>query len=349
MTGAALLALVAGSLLPADAAAPGAPAHRLLLRLHDLPPGYLANLASSETGPLDECDYLHPADAEPELAAFIAQYAPKGCFAVYLRLYRVPGFTPAPIAVGTAAMDAGGVGAAEAGLAVAPEAIGHLTGDMALEEVAPAATIGEADRLFHWGEGGHAFASGHTADSFLAWCSGGVVGVVFVEARSFAASDGAATELARRQQDRIEHPTPYTRAEQDSSEVPLDNPALKIRAYWLGRTFEPGGAAPPAHLRGSFAIDGQGVARRQTLWLAYSKGMVLQEWTRAGWKRFSSAHPNAQFTAVTRIGDTVVAVDLHRCGARCGGGNRPYGSLQAAKRVIRGLRFRPQHRVYRSP
>jgi hypothetical protein len=328
--GSLLIAVAAATLLEPSRAAPkrpGALAQRLLLRLHDLPPGYVGNLVSSETGPLDECGYLKPAEAEPELAAFIARYAPKGCSGIYFRLYTMPGFSPAPPAVGSGALDAGSVDAAEAGLAVAPEAIGHLTEGMKLEEVAPPAIVGEATRLFHWTNGGGAFVTGKTSDSFLAWRSDSTVGVIFVEGRSFAASDQIAIELARRQQVHIEQPTPYTRAERDSSEVALDNPILKVRAYWLGRTFRPGNGTPPSRLRGTFSIGGKGVASRQSLTLAYSGGITLREWARGGWKRFSAAHPDDEFAAIAQLGGTVIAVESRR---------------YAAKDIVRGLHPRPK-------
>jgi len=316
------------NLLPeATAGRQSAQAQRLLLRLHDLPPGYADNLVSAETGPLDECDNLRPANAEPRLAVFIARYAPKGCLGIYFRLYRVPGFSPAPPAVGSGALDAGSVEAAEAALAVAPEAIGHLTEGMKLEETVPPATVGEATRLLHWTNGGGAFVAGETSDSFLAWRSGSAIGVVFVEGRSFTASDQAAVELARRQQIHIEHPAPYTRAERDSSEVALDNPILKVRAYWLGRIFRPGKGAPASRLRGTSSVGGKGVASRQYLGLAYSGGVTLREWTRGGWRRFRAAHPDARFTAVVHMGGTVIAVDSRR---------------YATEDIVRGLHPRPK-------
>lgn len=331
---AAVAALVAMGLsvglLPGATAAPKRPdasAQRLLLRLHDLPPGYIGNLVSAETGPLDECGYLRPADAEPRLAAFIARYAPEGCLGVYFRLYRVPGFSPAPAAVGSGAMDAGSVEAAEAALEVAPEAIGHLTEGMELEETAPPATVGEATRLFHWTNGGGAFVAGKTSDSFLAWRSDSAVGVIFVEGRSFAANDQAAVELARRQQAHIEHPTPYTAAERDSSEVALDNPILKIRTYWLGRTFHPGNGTPASRLTGTFSVDGKGVASRQSLALVYSGGITLRERTQRGWKRYRAAHPGAKFAAVVHVGGTVVAIESKR---------------YATEDIVRNLRPRPR-------
>jgi hypothetical protein len=220
----------------------------MLLRLHDLPPGYIGNLVSAETGSLDQCDYLHPAEPQPMLAAFIDRYSPKGCFGIYVRLYRVPGSPPAPPVVGTGALDAGSVEAAEAGLAVAPELISHITQDLVPEEVAPTEIVGDATRLLHWQKVPSLFKPGPSSGSFLAWRSGSVLATVFVDGFRLAADDRIAAELAHIQQSRIEHPTPYTAAEHDDTEVPLEDPALEVPVYWLGRHFAPGHGLPSLRL-----------------------------------------------------------------------------------------------------
>lgn len=238
----------AGLLNSADAASPGATSRQMLLRLHDLPPGYIGNLVSAETGSLDQCDYLHPAEPQPMLSAFIDRYSPKGCFGIYVRLYRVPGSRPAPPVVGTGALDAGSVEAAEAGLAVAPELISHITEDLVPEEVAPTEIVGDATRLLHWKKVPSLFKPGSSSGSFLAWRSGSVLATVFVDGFRLAADDRIAAELANIQQSRIEHPTPYRAAERDDTEVPLEDPALDIPVFWLGRHFSPEHGLPSLRL-----------------------------------------------------------------------------------------------------
>src|SRR3954454_11985145 len=223
----------------------------MLLRLHDLPPGHIAHLASAETGPLDQCDYLHPAEPQPKLAAFVDRYSPKGCFGIYVRLYEVPGSRPAPPVVGTGVLDAGSVEAAEAGLAVAPELISHITEDLVPEEVAPTETIGDSTRLLHWKKVPSLFRPGYSSGSFLVWRSGSVLATMFVDGFRLAADDRIAAELARVQQARIEQPTPYTAAERDDTEVPLEDPSLEVPIYWLGRHFAPEHGLPSLRLLGS--------------------------------------------------------------------------------------------------
>jgi hypothetical protein len=263
----------------------------MLLRLHDLPPGYIGNLVSAETGPLDQCDYLHPAEPQPMLAAFIDRYSPKGCFGIYVRLYRVPGSPPAPPVVGTGALDAGSVEAAEAGLAVAPELISHLTENLVPEEVAPSEIVGDATRLLHWKKVPSLFKPGSSSGSFLAWRSGSVLATVFVDGFRLAADDLVAAELAHIQQSRIEHPTPYTASERDDTEVPLEDPALGIPVFWLGRHFSPDHELPSLRLLDTASeTSSSGGPRASLLYsdhrnLSHGEAVDLNLWPLRQWKQ----------------------------------------------------------------
>jgi hypothetical protein len=268
----------------------------MLLRLHDLPQGYIGNLASAETGPLDQCDYLHPAEPQPMPAAFIDQYSPKGCFGIYARLYRVPGSPPAPPVVGTGALDAGSVEAAEAGLAVAPELISHITEELVLEEVAPTEIIGDATRLLHWKKVPSLFKPGYSSGSFLAWRSGSVLATVFVDGFRLAADDRITAELAHIQQSRIEHPTPYTAAEHDDTEVPLEDPALEVPVYWLGRHFAPGHGLPLLRLlnTGSTELPSPRIPRASLLYsdrrnLNHAEAVSINLWSPRQWRRLAAS------------------------------------------------------------
>src|SRR5690349_11825025 len=247
----ALLASIAAMLVLTGAAAdprsPEDPAERLVLRLPDLPHGYFP------FGPEGSdyefiCEPLDPPDPQPALANFIRRFSPEGCWGIYLRFYRVPGAASSPV-VGTGALDAGSLEAAEAGFAVSGDILNGLVEDEGLQEVTPVATIGGATRLFHWTRVPRFFLNGHLG-SFLVWQSGQDLAVVFATAGTLEASDRIVEELARRQQAHIEAPTPYTRAERNTSEVGLDDPALKLPVYWLGRYFRPGHGLPVARLEG---------------------------------------------------------------------------------------------------
>lgn len=228
---------------------------QVLLRLHDLPLGYRWAGGFVEFSIPMGCHPIEPAGAQPRLAAFLARYSPTGCMALYTRLFRLDGEQPAPLAVGTGAIDAGSVKGAEAGLAVSRELLSHLLGDELPTEVLPPMAIGGATRLFHWEHGG-LFAKDEHSSSFLVWRSGGIVASIFVGGGSAASNDREAVELARLQQARIEAPSPYTPAEADDTEVPLEDPELAgtgpydsfkgMAVIAQGLELRPGPVFPPA-------------------------------------------------------------------------------------------------------
>ncbi len=221
---------------------------RQVLRLHDLPAGYFPFSPEGSDFELI-CEPLDPTDPQPALARFIRRSSPEGCMGIYLRFYRVPGQGPSAELVGTGALDAGSIPAAEAGFAVTPEILSHLTEDEMPKEIATTAVVGDATRLFHWLDAPSFFNHSRRLGSFLVWRSGDVLATVFASAGSLEASDRIAEELARHQQAHIEAPTPYTRAERNTSEVGLDDPALTLPVYWLGRSFRPGHGLPVARLK----------------------------------------------------------------------------------------------------
>jgi hypothetical protein len=251
---------VAGSAGQTRAATPKPPptdALELILRLGDLPLGYevIDGVPDAGVGGL-MCDRVDPANAQPKLDDFLTRNKPAGCVSLYYRTYRVPGAGPEPLVAGSGAMRLASAEAAAEGLAVAPQLLSHALDDELPEEVAPPALVGDATRLFHWRHG-KLFTDKEETMSFLVWRSGAVDAAIFINGGKAAASDRAAVELAQRQQARIEHPTPVTRSDFDDTEVALENPALEVPVYWLGKTFEPGRGLPPMTLEGSSASTGR--------------------------------------------------------------------------------------------
>jgi hypothetical protein len=369
----------AGSAAPRT---PEDPAERLVLRLPDLPHGYFP------FGPEGSdyefiCEPLDPSEPKPALAKFIRRYSPRGCMGMYLRLYRIPGLVSHTEMVGTAALDAGSIQAAEAGFAVAPEILNYFTEDEIAEEITPTATVGDATRLFHWLRVPSIFYNHRTlAGSFLVWRSGDVLGTVLASAGSSGTSDRIAEELARRQQAHIEDPTPYTRAERNTSEVGLDDPALKLPVYWLGRNFRPGPGLPVARLEGGGRTRyfGAGLTAAKVK-LQYSKGLSLSSWTKRGWRRFLAAPDGREifgercltstdvaipggratiyaghvdgfrpcvagsprrFFAVVHVGGIVVGVRISICRDCIKAARGTYNSLAGMKAAVRGLQLRPE-------
>jgi hypothetical protein len=365
----------------ADPRSPEDPAERLVLRLNDLPHGYFPFFLEGSNFEFT-CEPLDPSEPQPALANFIKRYSPRGCIGIYVRFYRVPGLVSHAEMVGTAALDAGSIQAAEAGFAVAPEILDELTEDETAEEIATTATVGDATRLFHWQNAPSFFNHSRRVGSFLVWRSGDVLGTVLASAGSLETSDRIAGELARRQQEHIEAPTPYTRAERNASEVGLDDPALTLPVYWLERSFKPGHGLPVARFEsgGTAHYFGEGLTAAKVE-LQYSKGLSLSSWTKAGWRRFlaspdgreifaerclkstdvavpsgsariytghvagfrpCAAGSSRRFFAVVHLGGVVVGVRISGCRDCPEPPRGTYNSLAGMKAVVRALRLRPE-------
>jgi hypothetical protein len=360
---------------------PEDPTERLMLRLHDLPPGYFPFDFSEGNGVEFICEDLDPSDPSPKLANFVRRFSPQGCLGLYVRVYSVPGVNTDGAVVGTGSLDAGSDEAAGLGFSLADQLLGKLTENGVPEEVAPTATVGDATRLFHWKRAPKLFRNSRFG-SFLVWRSGTVLSAVFASADSLAASDEIVAGLAQRQQAHVEHPTRYTRAERNASEVGLDDPALKLPVYWLGRNFAPGGGLPVARLEsaGASRFAGERLAG-QKLELHYSHNLELSAWTKAGWKRFlttraareileepclkstkltisdrpatiytghvegfgsCTADAPKRFFAVVRLGGLITAVNLDGCRDCPEPVRHSFNSPAGIKAAVRALHLRPK-------
>jgi hypothetical protein len=241
--GLAAIALAAGGSNQREAAQ--------LLRLNDLPLGYLGVELLEEHGNVPECEPLtEPEDTPPRMLAFVRRYHPRGCIFGYQLLFGEPGGAPGPLLVGTGILDAKSMAEAKAGWAVIAEMLGRVVGDQTPVPAKTAAKVGAATRLFHT----HVKlfpGSGEKPVSFLVWRSGKTLAAVMTTGRSFEVDDAAAALYARRQQVHIAEPTRYKNAERYEGEVPLENPAIDLPVYWLGRNFHPAGL-PAVRLADSF-------------------------------------------------------------------------------------------------
>ena len=379
----AALVAIAGATAFALAPDPEDPNERLALRLSDLPPGYFPiPIGPEESGIEFLCEGVDPTEPSRILAKYVKRFDPVGCLGIYLRAYRVPGPAPTASVVGTGALRSNTIAGAVAGFAVAGELLGKLVEKRRdLEEWAPEETVGEATRLFHWHHIPRTYLRNDRRGSFLVWRSGRVVSAAFAAATSFADSDRIALELAQRQQVHIEHPTVYTEAERDASEVGLDDPATTFPVRWLGHDFAPGHGLPRATLReaGAAPLIGSGSdSTGKQLQLDYSQGIEIEGWTEEGWRRFVEtpegrelkADNCAEPIAVPGIKGRARVFTGHVLGyGPCGrspkryyaivhvGGTviavnfggcpdciprTPYNSLQGMKAIIRGLELRPQ-------
>lgn len=340
-----------------------------------MPPGYLPlDIGPEGTGIEFLCEGIDPTDPSPKLAEYDKRFDPVGCLGIYLRAYSVPGPTPTASAIGTGAMRVNHLAGAIAGFDAAGELLAKLVEKKQnLEEVAPTSAVGEATRLFHWRHIPKTPFHTDRLGSFLVWRTGRVVSAAFAAAPTLADSDRIALELAQRQQTHVEHPTVYTAAERNDSEVALDNPELTFPVRWLGKRFDPGHGLPATRLQHSFAV---GRTSDQQLVLEYAKGIELQTWRSKDWKQFIATpagrrirfgrcaestkiplaeghavvvvayrrdpkscadRPPDRFKAFAYFGNTVVAV-LPSCGSCRTGAN--YNSLKGMKAIVRGLELR---------
>jgi hypothetical protein len=328
-----------------------------LLRRQDLGPGYffLRLPNEGEPSPQITCDRLHPADEQPKLSTFLDRYPVSGCFAIYARLFDAGDGRPAPHLVGTGAIDVGSSKGAVALLKIASLTVSHGFENELPKEVPAPEKVGDETKLFRV-ENLQFFEEEEAEASIVAWRSGSSVGAVYAQGGSPKASDLEALAFARLQQQHLEHPTPYTRAERYDAEAGFEDPSIAEPIYWLGRSFKPGGSLPAAKLEGAIAPNSlyKGPAG-QKLDVYYTGGLDLGTWTAAGWKKFSAtrkarkltglpctktapvqlsggsatiyaaprrdvkrcgSNPPVHYFAVAEIGDLVVVINLESC-PRC--------------------------------
>jgi hypothetical protein len=178
---------------------------------------------------------------------------------------------------------------------VSRELLSHLLGDELPQEAPLPETVGDASRLYHW-DHSDLFETGETPSSFLVWRSGDAVAAIFVSGKDTTANDRAAVELARIQQGRIEAPTPYAPAEQDSTEVALENPGLQVPVYWLGRSFAPGGDFPAMKLVDTSSSTGPAGVRAGLFYEVHpdaprSEGLFVDLWSAKQWRSQTRGRP----------------------------------------------------------
>ena len=353
----AAAALLSGlSVLALGAAAgpgKGPPPQDNLLRLGDVGRGYFFLRSGGEEGPPPPkvtCDPLRPADPEPPLAAFLRSYPSRGCYAAYARIFKVPGNRFQEEVAGSGALRTGSAAAASAGLAVAPLLLAHLFNDRP-REAKPPGQVGDNTRLFRW-KNVPIVSRKHRDASLIAWRSGRTLAAVLVQGGSPRADDRGALRLARLQQQRIRHPTPYTLAQRYDREALLEDPTIAVPVYWLRRKLNPRHALPIIRLRGGGKPLAQAGLPEEKLSVYYTHGLQLNSWDAAGWNRFAAtpegsqmiswhctqsteiplargtatiyaayardfancpATPPRRHFAIVRLGETVIAVDFVSC------------------------------------
>ncbi len=125
------------------------------------------------------------------------------------------------------------------------------------------------------------------------WRNKNMVAVVFAGGIGLDAEKApeAAMSLARKQQARIDQraaPPPMT----DDRELELDNPALEIPVYWLGKEFDPPGSLPRLELYKGRSYPGGGRSEIGfNADLDYRGGVMLNLWKPEAWERAKRGLP----------------------------------------------------------
>jgi hypothetical protein len=281
---------------------------RLILRLNDLPAGYLKLDLQEEQGDRVFCSRLHHVeDTPPEIARIVDRFHPKGCVGAYYRLYTPPGQPTSPVVVATGVLAMESDQAADAAWDAAPELLARLTSGRRLQPVTASEEIGTVTELFHARETPRFYPIYRKVGaraSFLVWRSGNTLATIMAIGKSFADIDNAAVELAHRQQAHIRKPTRYTLAERFDGEVSLDDPAIDIPVYWLGRNFRPSGGLPDNRLFDSYftgkatpeTFDGFAEGPSAPLNIRYTN-VRLGTWTPATWSVFARSKTSKAITS----------------------------------------------------
>jgi hypothetical protein len=277
-----------------------------VLRLHDLPPGYQVG-DDSGCGPLDpgiEGDLSRGRFARRYMT-WILKYWPEGCEYEYERIFEVPDLEPAPPLVEAGTLSTPNEAALRSGFGLFITLVNHYNGGRYRKTV-PILPSGVQVLLFR-SENELVDGRIHQPATILFWRFGKLISFVEAAGMNPRRNDSAALHFAQLQQERLEHPTPYTEAERDDTEVWLDNPGLKFPIYWVGNPFRAGGG-PPVELEEAFAgyVGPPGQKFKLDYELLDTNGFTIGGWTRPGWRRFQrsgvgKANRAARCTRTTEV------------------------------------------------
>jgi hypothetical protein len=208
-----------------------------------------------------------------------------------------------------------------------------------------------------------------------AWRDDRLVVAVYEEGLSGEAGRRFADDLAGKQRQRIRSPSDPL--EEDDREIGLDDPAIAVPVYWLGREFEADGFPTLELYRGDHLRGGGPGNEVKVDYTGDRSSVTLDLWKPDAWRRFKTTRlgriawsaPCARRSEVQVEGgraeiyggysskgcegepdhwlahvyyeELVVAVNMAYCYA-CGGrsADDPYNSRRGIEAVLRGLRRR---------
>lgn len=322
----------------------------MMLRLSDLPAGFRYG-DDRGCGPVGTTE-----GRNPPLDAFLVETAPEACFGDFNRAWgNEPRSVKSAIFVFGSGDDADRAWRLRKGLLHYGGI--YLTAERELED----STVFDSRGVMARGVG-------------ETWRDGRLVVAVYEEGLAGDDGSGFVRDLADRQRHRIESPSDPT--EEDDREVGLDDPAIEIPVYWLGREFEPDGLPELKLYRGD-NVAGHGPGDEVKIdYETDGGGVTLDLWRPERWKAFKATRlgkvgwsaPCARRTDLAIDGgraevyggysgaclgapdhwlahvyydEVVVAVNMAYCYS-CGGRptGDPYNSREGMEAVVRGLRRR---------
>lgn len=255
-----------------------------VLRLHELPPGY-------RVGDDSGCGPLGPLEGDStrltrRYESWVFKYWPEGCIYEYEQVFAVPGLGPAPPLVEAQTLNMPSETAVAGGLKLYTAILNRFKAEGRRRKtvsLAPSGTSAVLIRLKNELVEGKI----HQPATLLFWRFGKLISYAEAAGMNPRDNDSAALRFAQLQQERLEHPSPYTEAERDDSEVWLDDPRLKFPVYWVGNPFQLGGH-PPVELESAYtgSVGPPGERYQLDYDLLEVDGLQIGGWTRSGWKRF---------------------------------------------------------------
>jgi hypothetical protein len=254
-----------------------------VLRLHELPPGYQVS-DDSGCGPLGPLE----GDSTPltrRYESWVFKYWPEGCFYQYEQIFEVPGLGPAPPLVEAQTLNMPSEAAVAGGLELYTAIRNRFDEAQRRRPVSIAPSVAHAFLIRLKNE----LVEGkiHQPATLLFWRFGKLISYVEAAGMSPRHNDSAALRFAQLQQERLEHPSPYTEAERDDTEVWLDDPGLKSPVYWVGNPFQLSGH-PPVKLESAYTghVGPPGEKYQIDYELLEADGFRIDGWTRHSWKRY---------------------------------------------------------------
>ncbi|MBS1894981.1 MAG: hypothetical protein JST59_27085 [Actinobacteria bacterium] len=347
-------------------------AEQTLLRLSELPGGYVVR-----PGGYCEPVEVHSYTGKKALEAWVKAFSPFDCHLGYRRLYRPTGAAASPPSVATASVTTSGLEAAEAARPVLAEMVENLTEARRARTIPTAGTIGDETRVFRSPELDGDYRPESLPGVTVVWRDGSALEFAYAGGWSYTEDERAAYALAAKQQAHVEAPSPYLASEAEDIPTYFENPALKLPTYWLGRTFAPGKGLETSYF-GSVLTRAEAGHPHPGLEgiVEYAPALSLDSWTPRGWTRFAKSSdrprswnwactysrqvsvprghatiyaafgkdfascpgsPPRHLSAVVHLPGVVVTIGVATC-AWCESGTLSYESVPGMEAVIRGLR-----------